>query len=157
MSTLKTLRTLESLIRLSEARARMRWSQHVTRQDVLDARSLIHAAWGSAGVDMASGGAINFAKVFGGHVAEGADGRLAKRLEDIIKGQGSEGKKELSMHELLRAVGGKSGKVSMEELAAAVRVLELREVIQGFDARMVYLRTGGDGGGGAPAAPRAID
>ena len=135
-----TLRTLESLIRLAEARARMRWSVQVTLRDAEDARDLMHAAWGSAGVDLTAGSGdtgVNFARVFGGHVSEGGADLLVRRIEEYLRTVSE--RSTVSMDELRRVLGrGRS--TSMEEIANAVRILEVREVVVGFDARNVYLR-----------------
>lgn len=50
-----TPRQIESLIRISEARAKMRLSQSVTKEDVLFAFDLIRSAMNQSAIDPASG------------------------------------------------------------------------------------------------------
>ena len=131
-----TLRSLEAHIRLAESRARMRWSSSVTVDDARAAQKLMRAAWGTAGVDLLSSG-DDFLRVFGGQILEGGFNRLVRQIRDYLQSIKEQG--VVSMEEIQRTIT-KTLHATPEDLTAAIRMLEIREEISGFDARNVFLK-----------------
>ncbi|KNH06177.1 DNA replication licensing factor mcm4-B-like protein [Perkinsela sp. CCAP 1560/4] len=130
-----TLRTLESLIRLAESRAKMRWSEVVTAADVRDAQNMVYAAWGSTGIDMAKieEGGVDVSVVFGGKAVQGATGILENRLQVYIE-KHKPNRSSLRMAEILQNFST----FSPEQVHEALRILETKSVISGYDANSIY-------------------
>lgn len=144
-----TTRQLESMIRLAEAHAKMRFSLEVTEQDVNEAVRLIQSALKQAATD-ARTGLIDM-----GLLTEGTSASERKRKEDLKKGVLG------VLDEMLRAGGlgsvrygdvvrtlseGSSVPVEGQEFAEAVRGLEQEGRVQvvGEGARRSIRRvTGG--------------
>ena len=135
-----TLRTLESLIRIAESRAKMRWSDIVTSSDVRESRKMIYAAWGSTGVHLAETdeGGFDFSKVFGGKVMQTKSGILESRVQEIIEKHKGE-RPSMSISEIQRALG-RGTQYSTEEILETLRILEAKDVVSGFDSKSVYCK-----------------
>ncbi|KAJ3335118.1 hypothetical protein HDU93_006436, partial [Gonapodya sp. JEL0774] len=82
-----TTRQLESMIRLAEARARLRFAKEVTLDDVREANRLILAAMQTAAIDPVTG-QLDFDLVVTGHSARGRREAEAKKraLRDLLGG-----------------------------------------------------------------------
>lgn len=148
-----TPRQLESLIRLSESRARMRLSEVVTQEDVSEAVSLWYRALsGSAGT---SDGTIDMDNIFTGTTtaARHAHKSLPDDLRSLLASAG--GGRPRSVDELLgevqrasAAAGGSGAQVSRGQLVDALRMLD--DVVS-FDERTGVVRPRNGGGAPMPA------
>ncbi|KAF2862982.1 putative DNA replication licensing factor mcm4 [Piedraia hortae CBS 480.64] len=127
-----TTRQLESMIRLSEAHAKMRLSQTVNAEDVHEAVRLIQSALKQAATD-ARTGLIDM-----GLLTEGTSAAERRRKEDLknavfgaVEEMGSAQGGVVRVTELVRVVGERASvTVSMEEVMEAVRALEQEGRVQ---------------------------
>lgn len=140
-----TTRQLESMIRLSEAHARMRLSSEVTAEDVEEAVRLIRSALKQAATD-ARTGLIDM-----GLLTEGTSASERRRREDLKKAVLS------TVDEMSRAgpprwsdvhkrlVDNSSIEVDVSEFQSAVRALETEGVVNvvGDGVRRTIRRVGG--------------
>lgn len=143
-----TTRQLESMIRLSEAHAKMRLSSEVTAEDVEEAVRLIQSALKQAATD-ARTGLIDM-----GLLTEGTSASERKRKEDLKSGVLG------VLDEMLRTGGGSSARygdvvrtlsegssvpIEGQEFAEAVRALEQEGRVQivGEGARRYIRRVTG--------------
>ena len=133
-----TMRTLESLIRLSESRAKMRWSTVVTVDDVRESQQMLYDAWGSTGIDLSNveETGIDFSRVFGGKFTYGNVSTLECRIEGIIERYRSD-RTAISIAEVQRILA-RSNKYDAEQIIDAARVLQVKQVISGFDSKCIY-------------------
>eukprot|EP00051_Salpingoeca_urceolata_P014549 m.185521 g.185521 ORF g.185521 m.185521 type:complete len:897 (+) comp18117_c0_seq5:150-2840(+) len=120
-----TPRQLESLIRLAEAHARMRFSQTVDRSDVAEAVRLMKVALQQAATDPRTG-LVDMDLLTTGHsMAERSRlGDLARAIADIL---GKETSKTISVSALQRKI---DAPVRREDLDAALAQLESDEFIK---------------------------
>jgi DNA replication licensing factor MCM4 len=143
-----TTRQLESMIRLSEAHAKMRLSDEVTEHDVEEAVRLIQSALKQAATD-ARTGLIDM-----GLLTEGTSASERKRKEDLKKGVldvldeilRTGGQASARYGEVVRTLSeGSSVPVEGQEFAEAVRALEQEGKVQvvGEGARRSIRRVAG--------------
>lgn len=141
-----TTRQLESMIRLSEAHARMRLSSMVTADDVEEAVRLIRSALKQAATDSRTG-LIDMSLL-----TEGTSASERRRREDLKRGvlavideMGSRGS-QLRWADIYRRLGEQSSvEIDGSEFADAVRALETEGLINvvGEGARRNIRRVGG--------------
>lgn len=141
-----TTRQLESMIRLAEAHAKMRLSEEVTADDVVEAVRLIKSALKQAATDSRTG------LIDMGLLTEGTSASERKRKQDLRNGI-------LSLLDEMTRQGGNvryadlarqfqeqsSVQVEPEELAGALRTLQQESQLQvlGEGARRTVRRTQG--------------
>lgn len=120
-----TTRQLESMIRLAEAHAKMRLSEVVTKEDVLEAVRLIKSALKQAATD-ARTGLIDMSLLTEGTSASErrrkADlrGEIIKLLDEMTRGGGN-----ARWNDVVRQLGEQSSvSIEPQEFTEAVRVLE---------------------------------
>ncbi|KXS09440.1 MCM-domain-containing protein [Gonapodya prolifera JEL478] len=118
-----TTRQLESMIRLSEARARLRFSEEVTVEDVREAHRLILAAMQSAAIDPVTG-QLDFDLVVTGHSARGRREAEAKKraLKDLLAGLTKPTIRKSDLLEKLRSQSTEA--ISDREFATALQALD---------------------------------
>ena len=125
-----TPRQLESLIRLSEALARMRWSSTVDRADVTEAIRLMRVATQAAATDPRTG-TIDMDMITTGHSALDRDflAKLIEELRNFLTDPGLKSK-QLRLDELQQRIGEQSSvDVSITELKQAVEHLVEDKVV----------------------------
>ncbi|KAL9061983.1 MAG: hypothetical protein Q9157_009223 [Trypethelium eluteriae] len=141
-----TTRQLESMIRLSEAHAKMRLSPVVEASDVQEASRLIRSAIKAAATD-ARTGLIDM-----GLLTEGGSAGERKRKEDLRRAvletvdEGCRMGGSMRVSEILRKVGEGSGEaVESAEVNEALRALEMegRVQVSGEGARRSVRRVTG--------------
>lgn len=117
-----TPRQLESLIRLSEALARMQWRQVVERRDVMEAVRLMRVATQAAATDPRTG-TIDMDLITTGHSAldRTTSAKLVEEIRELLKNSPSS---RLDLFDLRKQIEEQSSvDVSLEELKEAVEVL----------------------------------
>ncbi|RPA79310.1 MCM-domain-containing protein [Ascobolus immersus RN42] len=126
-----TTRQLESMIRLSEAHAKMRLSDTVTEEDVAEAVRLIKSAIKESATDPVTG-RIDLDLLQGGSSSsdrrrrEDLKGAVLKMVEELGKGGGAP-----RYQDVLKRVGeGSSVSVEGGEFAEVVRVLETEGLVR---------------------------
>ncbi|KXN89730.1 DNA replication licensing factor MCM4 [Leucoagaricus sp. SymC.cos] len=145
-----TTRQLESMIRLSEAHARMRFSPFVEEKDVIEAYRLMREAIKTSAMDPRTG------KIDMSLLTTGTSSGTRKLREDMRKallslldgdsevGRGARGQRGVKWTELVRVFReGSSAKVDVVEFGEVVRALEgegLVRVVGGFGERGVIRR-----------------
>ncbi|KAI5295188.1 hypothetical protein KEM52_002104 [Ascosphaera acerosa] len=141
-----TTRQLESMIRLSEAHARMRLSEEVTAADVDEAVRLIKSALKQAATDVRTG-LIDMSLLTEGTSASERRLRedLAKGVLSAIEELGGRGPAGVKWSEVWRLVSETAGtSVEASDFASAVRSLELQGQVNviGEGARRSIRRVG---------------
>jgi DNA replication licensing factor MCM4 len=137
-----TTRQLESMIRLSEAHARMRFSEFVELEDVKEACRLMREAIRTSAMDPRTG------KIDMGMLNTGTGQGQRKMREDmrrevlsILGGTGGGGSRGVKWAEAIKLLGGQSSvKVDAAEFAEVVKGLEnegMVKVVGERDKRMI--------------------
>ena len=117
-----TPRQLESLIRISEAIARMKWAEVVTRADVEEAVRLMRVATQTAATDPRTG-TIDMDMITTGFAHSDRD--MLSRLTDEVRELLSAGNSSIHIAELRRQIEEQSDvQVPMEDIKHVVRQLE---------------------------------
>lgn len=141
-----TTRQLESMVRLSEAHAKMRLSQTVEVSDVIEAVRLIKSAIKQAATD-ARTGLIDM-----GLLTEGTSASERRRKEEVRRGvwavieEATSGGQGLRVNEVARRLNeGASEHVDGQEVIDALRALEAegRIMITGEGARRMVRKVAG--------------
>lgn len=146
-----TTRQLESMIRLSEAHARMRFSSFVEESDVVEAYRLMREAIKASAMDPRTG------KIDMSLLTTGTSSGSQKLREDMRRavvglldgdgnvGKGARGARGIKWSELVRALGEQSSiKVDLVEFGEVLRALEAEGIVRvtgGFGERGVIRRT----------------
>ncbi|CDJ60070.1 DNA replication licensing factor, putative [Eimeria maxima] len=131
-----SIRQLESLLRLSEAIAKLRVSRQVTAADAAEAVRLVHVATFQSLVDPFSG-RIDFDQI---HVGQSRQQRLLQQrcseaLQQVLLAAAANGSGPLSKEDLhakvqeLLKLGGGSPHVDMSTLSAALQQLEEDQIV----------------------------
>lgn len=145
-----TTRQLESLIRLSEAHARMRFSSFVEEKDVVEAYRLMREAIKTSAMDPRTG------KIDMSLLTTGTSSGTLKLREDMRKallalldgdgviGRNARGTRGVKWLELVKAFGEQSSvRVDLVELGEVVKALEAEggvRVVGGFGEKGVVRR-----------------
>eukprot|EP00744_Colponema_vietnamica_P022742 GILI01032734.1.p1 GENE.GILI01032734.1~~GILI01032734.1.p1 ORF type:complete len:428 (-),score=92.82 GILI01032734.1:72-1235(-) len=149
-----TLRQLESMIRLAEARAKMRYAKEVTVDDVAEAKRLISSAIKEAATDPRTG-LINL-EMFSAPDMSGkiTAETLMIRLERLIEGRYiSQGRKQASITELRSALqdsiasgsGGPRHNIPAQQFLEVLALMADGQTVRSYTATTVTF--GGDSGG----------
>jgi|MDTB01.1.fsa_nt_gb DNA replication licensing factor MCM4 len=134
-----TPRQLESLIRISEAIARMKWSEVVTRADVMEAVRLMRVATQTAATDPRTG-TIDMDMITTGIAVSDRD--MLSKLTDEMRDMLMSGGANVHIAEIRRRIEDQSDvQVSMDDLKHGIRQLEEEgSVVYIERSQMVQLR-----------------
>ncbi|CBZ24179.1 minchromosome maintenance (MCM) complex subunit,putative [Leishmania mexicana MHOM/GT/2001/U1103] len=138
-----TLRQLESMIRLSEARAKMRYSSEVSVEDVVEAKRIISAALKKAATDPTTG-LINLDMFHAADPGKNTVEGNMRRLEELLKRcYLAKGRRSVSVAEL-RSVfneqqSGAARPVAPAQFVELLALLSGGDVVQSFTATTVAL------------------
>jgi DNA replication licensing factor MCM4 len=136
-----TPRQLESLIRLSEALAKMRLSNWVVQNDVAEAIRLMRVSTQTAATDPRTG-TIDLDMINTGHTITERDSMtvLASAVRDLLTEHAKTGSRRMTLPELRRRVQAQSDvDVDMDEIRGAVQQLDGDGFLQ-FNVRAQSLR-----------------
>ncbi|KAK7196988.1 DNA replication licensing factor MCM4 [Novymonas esmeraldas] len=142
-----TLRQLESMIRLSEARAKMRYGGEVTVEDVLEAKRIISAALKEAATDPTTG-LINLDMFHAADPSANTVEGSMRRLEDLlVRRVLTQGRRTIAVAEL-RAMfnehpSGATRPVAPAQFVELLALLSGGDVVQSFTATTVTLGAAG--------------
>ncbi|CAJ1986534.1 DNA replication licensing factor MCM4 [Leishmania donovani] len=142
-----TLRQLESMIRLSEARAKMRYGSEVSVEDVVEAKRIISAALKKAATDPTTG-LINLDMFHAADPGKNTVEGNMRRLEDLLKRRYlAQGRHTVSVAEL-RSVfneqqSGAARPVAPAQFVELLALLSGGDVVQSFTATTVTLAMAG--------------
>lgn len=132
-----TTRQLESMIRLSEAHAKMRLSEEVTIDDVYEATRLIKSAIKESATDKATGKIdLDLINVGQSVAQRRAKGDLKKEVRRLVEVNGSDAA-GLRYSDLLRQLS--------EQSSRQIETSEVNEILRSLEAEGL-IRTQGDGG-----------
>ncbi|KAG5510529.1 hypothetical protein JKF63_06826 [Porcisia hertigi] len=142
-----TLRQLESMIRLSEALAKMRYSSEVSVEDVMEAKRIISAALKKSATDPTTG-LINLdmfhAADPGKNTVEGNMRRLEELLERRFLAQGRRSVAVVELRSLFNEQQlGSARPVAPAQFVELLALLSGGDVVQSFTATTVTLATPG--------------
>lgn len=150
-----TLRQLESMIRLSEARAKMRYGAEVSVEDVLEAKRIISTALKESATDPTTG-LINLDMFHAADPTKNTMEGNMRRLEELLERRFlSQGRRSVPVAELRTAFNetatGAVRPMAPTQFVELLAFLAGGDVVQSFTATTVTLAGGGGGGaGGAP-------
>ncbi|KPA77500.1 putative minchromosome maintenance (MCM) complex subunit [Leptomonas pyrrhocoris] len=147
-----TLRQLESMIRLSEARAKMRYAGEVGVEDVVEAKRIISAALKEAATDPTTG-LINLDMFHAADPTKNTMEGNMRRLEDLLERRFlAQGRRTVSVAELRSAFNeqqiGAARPMAPAQFVELLALLSGGDVVQSFTATTVTL----SGSGAAAAA-----
>jgi DNA replication licensing factor MCM4 len=143
-----TLRQLESMLRLSEARCKMRLGSHMSVEDVFEAKRLISAALKDAATDPRTG-LINMDIFNAPDPTKNSMEGYMSRLERVVDRRYlSVGKKTASVHELRQALNEAAGglkPIGVQQFMEVLALMQGGEHVTSFTSTLVSFGSGSGG------------